>query len=58
MHFIKLVLTEFIEVYASSTPAMSNPQAACGPEKGFVQPSLGFRYNKSFLHTNNLSLFW
>jgi len=24
----------------------------------FVQPSLGFCCSKSFLHTDNLSLFW
>jgi len=35
-----------------------SPQAACGPGKGFVRPSLGFRCGKSILHTANLSLFW
>ena len=41
-----------------SNPAMSNPQAACDPVEGFLWPSLDFRYSKSIVHTDNLSLFW
>ena len=33
------------------------PPAACGPDEGFVRPSLDFRCSKSILHTDNLSLF-
>jgi len=29
---------------------MSNSRAACGPVKGFVRPSLGFRCSISILH--------
>jgi len=30
---------------------MSNPRASCSPVESFVQPSLGFHYSKSILHT-------
>jgi len=32
-------------------------RAACDSDKGFVQPTLGFRCSKSILHTDNLSIF-
>jgi len=33
-------------------------QAACGPVKGFMRPSLGFSCSENILHTDSLSLFW
>jgi len=34
---------------SSSNPAMSNLGPTCGPVKGFVRPSLGFRWSKCIL---------
>jgi len=34
------------------------PRAACSPDEGFVRLSLGFRYSKIILHTDNLPFFW
>jgi len=34
------------------------PRAACGPVKGFVRLSLGFRCSQSILYSDNLFLFW
>jgi len=36
---------------------MLNPRPACDPVEGFMRPSLGFRYNISGLHTDDLSFF-
>jgi len=34
-----------------------SPLATCGLIEGSVQPSSGFRYSKSILYSDNLSLF-
>ena len=40
---------------SSLKTAMSNPRAACGPVKGFVRPSWGFRCGESIPNIDNLS---
>jgi len=43
--------------HLNSRSVMLNPRPACDPVEGFMRPSLGFRYNISGLHTDNLSFF-